>query len=132
MPPVVRREITTANAPAPAFSYSQGIVFGDFLFIAGQVPRHPVTRMVPVDLVDQTRQTLDNLVAVAVQANTSLENALRVNVYLEDLSRIEEFEEVYRTYFTLPYPVRTTVQAGLRGYLVEIDAIVAIPREGRQ
>ena len=88
--------------------------------------------MVPVELADQTRQTLDNLVAVAVQANTSLENALRVNVYLEDLSRIEEFEEVYRTYFTSPYPVRTTVQAGLRGYLVEIDAIVAIPREGRQ
>ena len=83
-------------------------------------------------MADQARQTLDNLAAVAVQANTSLEHALRVNVYLEDLSHIAEFDEVYRTYFTLPYPVRTTVQAGLRGYLVEIDAIVAIPQEGLQ
>ena len=132
MPHHLRREIQTANAPAPAFSYSQGIAFGDLLFIAGQVPRHPLTKEVPVELADQTRQTLDNLAAVAAEANTSLEHALRVSVYLEDLSLIEEFDEVYRTYFTLPYPVRTTVQVGLRGYLVEIDAIVAIPQKGLQ
>ena len=76
------------------------------------------------------RQTLDNLAAVALQAGTSLRHALRVNAYLDDLSCIEEFDEVYRTYFIEPYPVRTTVQAGLRGYLVEIDAIVAIEKEG--
>jgi enamine deaminase RidA (YjgF/YER057c/UK114 family) len=68
--------------------------------------------------------------AVAAAADTSLEHALRINVYLDDLSHIEEFDEVYRTYFTEPYPVRTTVQAGLRGYLVEIDAIVAITGKG--
>ncbi len=130
MPRLNRREIRTPNAPTPAFSYSQGIVFGDLLYIAGQVPRHPTTREVPADLADQVRQTLDNVAAVAAQADTSLEHALRVNVYLHDLSRIEEFDEVYRTYFTEPYPVRTTVQAGLRGYLVEIDAIVAIAGEG--
>ena len=103
MPRLNRREIRTPNAPTPAFSYSQGIIFQDLLF---------------------------NVAAVAAQAGTSLKHALRVNVYLDDLSCIEEFDEVYRMYFTEPYPARTTVQAGLRGYLVEIDAIVAIAGEG--
>jgi 2-iminobutanoate/2-iminopropanoate deaminase len=101
-------------------------VFGDLLFIAGQVPRHPVTRDVPVSLSDQVRQTLENLAAVARAAGTSLEHALKVNVYLDDLSTIEEFDAIYSTFFSEPLPARTTVQAGLRGYLVEIDAIVAI------
>jgi reactive intermediate/imine deaminase len=130
VPDLNRREVRTTDAPSPAFSYSQGMTFGNLLFIAGQVPRHPTTREVPATLADQVRQTLDNLTAVAVQAGTSLRHALRVNVYLDDLSCIEEFDEVYRRYFTEPYPVRTTVQAGLRGYLVEIDAIVAIEKEG--
>jgi 2-iminobutanoate/2-iminopropanoate deaminase len=120
------REIRTTDAPTPAFSYSQGVVFGDLLFIAGQVPRHPVTRDVPVSLSDQVRQTLENLAAVARAAGTSLEHALKVNVYLDDLSTIEEFDAIYSTFFSEPLPARTTVQAGLRGYLVEIDAIVAI------
>jgi len=130
VPDLNRREVRTSDAPAPAFSYSQGIVFGSLLFIAGQVPRHPTTREVPVTLAEQVRQTLDNLAAVALRAGTSLANALRINVYLDDLSCIEEFDEVYRPYFTEPYPARTTVQAGLRGYLVEIDAIVAIEKGG--
>jgi enamine deaminase RidA (YjgF/YER057c/UK114 family) len=94
------------------------------------VPRHPETREVPSTLSDQVRLTLDNLAAVARAGHTSLANALRVNVYLDDLNCIEEFDAIYSSYFTEPYPVRTTVQAGLRGYLVEIDAIVALPSEG--
>jgi 2-iminobutanoate/2-iminopropanoate deaminase len=124
-----RRAVRTARAPVPTFSYSQGVVFRDLLFISGQVPRDPETGEVPVALEDQVRLTLDNLAAVAEAAGTSLAHALRVNVYLDDLSRIREFDEIYRTYFTEPYPVRTTVRAGLRGYLVEIDAIVALEDE---
>ena len=126
-----RREIRTSDAPVPSFSYSQGIAFGDLLFIAGQVPRHPVTHEVPLSQSDQVRQTLNNVAAVAAAAGTSLEHALRVNVYLDDLSYIDEFDAIYSTYFMEPYPVRTTVQAGLRGYLIEIDAIVAIASEER-
>ncbi len=121
-----RREVRTALAPSPAFSYSQGIIFKDLVFIAGQVPRHPETGNVPVGLADQVRQTLDNLSAVAAAAGTALERAVRVNVYLEDLATIGDIDEIYRSYFTTPYPVRTTVQVGLRGYLIEIDAIVAL------
>lgn len=130
MPQPLRRAITTSRAPSPAFSYSQGVVFGDLLFIAGQVPRHPQTGEIPSDFDDQVRQTLDNVEAIAAEAGTSLAHALKVNVYLTDLATINAFDDVYRTYVSTPYPVRTTVQAGLRGCLVEIDAIVALATKG--
>lgn len=121
-----RREVRTALAPAPAFSYSQGIVVGELLFTAGQVPRHPSTGEVPTDFADQARQTLENLAAVARAAGTSLAHAVRVNVYLEDLDDVVALEDVYRDYFSPPFPARTTVRAGLRGYRIEVDAIVAL------
>ncbi len=96
------------------------------LFIAGQIPKHPASGEVPESFVDQARQVLDNLSAVARAAGTSLEHAVRVSVYLDDVASVHELEEIYRTYFTPPFPVRTTVQAGLRGFLIEIDAIVAV------
>lgn len=96
------------------------------LYIAGQVPKDPVTGEIPETFADQARRTLDNLAAVARAGGTSLANAVRVNVYLEDVMAVYELEPIYRDYFTPPYPVRTTVRAGLRGILIEIDAIVAL------
>ncbi len=130
MPDPQRCEVRTDHAAAAAFSYSQGVIHGDLLYIAGQVPRHPRTREVPTELGDQVRQTLDNLAAVAAAAGTSLAHALRVNVFLQDLAHIDDFDLIYRSYFSAPFPARTTVQAGLRGYLVEIDAIVAMAPKG--
>ena len=126
MPQPIRREVRTSNAPSPAFSYSQGIIVGDLLFIAGQVPRNPITDDVPATFIEQARQTLEDLSAVAHAGDTSLSNTVKVNVYLDDLVSIHELETVYPDYFVAPFPVRTTVRAGLRGYLVEIDATVAI------
>jgi 2-iminobutanoate/2-iminopropanoate deaminase len=127
--PPIRCEVRTSDAPSPTFSYSQGIVAQGLLFIAGQIPKHPVSGEVPEHFADQARQVLDNLSSVARAAGTSLEHAVRVNVYLEDLATVYELDEIYRTYFTPPYPVRTTVRAGLRGFLIEIDAIVAMGEE---
>jgi reactive intermediate/imine deaminase len=126
VPQPKRREVRTDDAPSPAFSYSQGIIVGDLLFIAGQVPRNPKTGDVAITFIEQARQTLENLSAVALAGGTSLSNAVKVNVYLDDLEAVHELDAVYREYFDVPFPVRTTVRAGLRGYLVEIDAIVAI------
>jgi len=99
---------------------------GDFLFIAGQVPKNPRTGDVPATFIEQARQALENLSAVALAGGTSLSNAVKVNVYLDDVDSIYELETVYRDFFAEPFPVRTTVRVGLRGFLVEIDAIVAI------
>jgi reactive intermediate/imine deaminase len=122
----LRREVQTDSAASPSFSYSQGIVFGDLLFIAGQVPRNPSTGDVPETFEEQARQALDNLSAVARAGGTSLANALKINVYLDDLETIHDLDPIYREYFNAPFPVRTTVRAGLRGFLIEVDAIVAV------
>lgn len=95
--------------------------------MAGQVPRDPSTGAVPEAFVDQARRALDNVAAVAAVAHTSLRNALRVGVYLADLATIEELDSIYAEYFVEPYPARTAIQAGLRGYQIEVDAIVAVP-----
>jgi 2-iminobutanoate/2-iminopropanoate deaminase len=129
VPPPIRREVQTSSAPAPSFSYSQGIIAHGMLFIAGQIPKHPATGEVAESFADQARQVLENLSSVARAAGTSLEHAVRVNVYLDDIASVHELEELYRTYFTPPFPVRTTVQVGLRGFLIEIDAIVAMEEE---
>ena len=102
---------------------------GDLLFISGQVPKDPFTGEVPSTFEDQARRTLDNLAAVAAAAQSSLANAVRVNVYLHDIDSVHDLEPIYREYFSAPFPARTTVAAGLRGFLVEIDAIVAVGTE---
>ena len=85
----------TPDAPPPSFSYSQGIVAQGLLFIAGQIPKHPATGEVPESFADQARQVLDNLSSVAQAAGTSLEHAVRVNVYLDDIARVYELEEIF-------------------------------------
>lgn len=90
------------------------------------MPKDPLTGEVPATFREQARQVLENLSAVALAGGTSLANAVRVNVYLDDINAVHELEAIYRDFFTEPFPVRTTVRVGLRGFLVEIDAIVAI------
>lgn len=123
----IRTAISTSNAPTPSFSYSQGIVAAGLLFIAGQIPVDPHTHEMPEQFDAQVHQTLQNLTAVAAAAGASLEDAVRVGVYLEDLGRASEMDAIYRSYFGDPLPARTTIRAGLRGFQVEMDAIVAMP-----
>jgi 2-iminobutanoate/2-iminopropanoate deaminase len=118
--------VQTIRAPAPAFSYSQGIVSGGLLFISGQAPIDPVTRAVPEDFGDQVRQTLDNVAAIAEAAGARLADAVRVGVYLARLDDFEAMDAAYREYFEEPLPARTTVGAAIKGFDVEIDAVIAI------
>ena len=121
------QQITAPTAPAPAGPYSPGIVHGGFLFLAGQGPFDAAGTMVGGTFAEQVRQTFANLEAVANAAGTSMSHAVRIGVYLNDMADWPEFNEVSRELLTEPYPARTSIQADLSGFLVEIDAIVAIP-----
>jgi 2-iminobutanoate/2-iminopropanoate deaminase len=121
-----RLAVATPHAPRPGGSYSQGVVANGMLYIAGQVPSDPESGTVPTGLGDQVRRVLDNLEAIARAAGTSLEQAVRVGVYLTDMDRFQEMDVVYREYFGDLPPVRTTVGVALRGFDVEMDAIVAL------
>ena len=120
------QQISAPTAPAPAGTYSSGIVSGGFLFLAGQGPFDTEGNIVGETFAEQVRQTFANLEAVAAAAGGSMRDAVRIGVYLNDLADWAEFNEVSKQHLGTPYPARTSIQADLNGFLVEIDAIVAI------
>ena len=124
------QHISAPTAPEPAGPYSPGIVHGGFLFLAGQGPFDAESRLIEGTFADQVRQTFANLEAVAAAAGTSMRHAVRIGVYLNDLADWPEFNEVSKEFLGTPYPARTSIQADLSGFLVEIDAIVALDAQG--
>ncbi|GHD76582.1 reactive intermediate/imine deaminase [Salinibacterium amurskyense] len=119
--------ITTPDAPQPAGTYSSAVVAGSLVFLAGQGPFDKDSNRVGETFAEQVRQTFRNLETVAQAAGTSLENTVRYGVYLKTLDDFAEFNEIAAEFLTAPLPARTTIQANLRGFDVELDAIVALP-----
>lgn len=122
----MRKAVLTVNAPKPIGPYSQAIVEGDFVFVAGQGPGNPQTGQLELgDVPSQTRRTFENLKAILEAAGSSLDKVVKCNVYLKDIADFQAVNEVYRTIFTEPYPARTTIQAGALpgGMSVEIECI---------
>ena len=124
-----RTRIQTGDAPEAIGPYSQAIRHGDLLFCSGQIPLDPSSgELVKQDAPGQARQCLDNLDAVCRAAGTSLKRAVRVTVYLTDMSDFERVNEAYADYFSADPPARVAVAVAAlpRGADVEIDAIVAV------
>ena len=123
-----RTPIRTDAAPAPAGPYSQAIKSGGFVFLAGQAPFRPDGSKVEGSFEDQARQTLQNLQSVAAAAGASLADAVRVGVYLRDMSNFGTLNKVYAEFFHEPMPARTTIQSDLPGFEIEVDAVIALGR----
>jgi 2-iminobutanoate/2-iminopropanoate deaminase len=120
-----KQEVRTGDAPAPGGAYSQGLVAGDFLYTAGVTPVDPRTgKVAGEDVGTQTRQVLENLRAVLAARGLTFDHVVKATVHLQDLRRdFAAYDAVYRSYFTPPFPVRTTVGSDLMGVLVEIDLV---------
>jgi len=123
-----RTPIRAEGAPAPTGPYSQAIKSGGFLFLAGQGPFRPDGSKMDGAFEDQARQTLQNLQSVAAAAGASLADAVRVGVYLRDMSNFAAMNKVYAEYFREPMPARTTIQSDLPGFEIEVDAVIALGR----
>ena len=123
-----RTPIRTDAAPAPAGPYSQAIKSGGFLFLAGQAPLRTDGSKVEGSFEEQARQTLQNLQSVAAAAGASLADAVRVGVYLRDMSNFGTLNKVYAEFFHEPMPARTTIQSDLPGFEIEVDAVIALGR----
>jgi 2-iminobutanoate/2-iminopropanoate deaminase len=106
----------------PQAPYSPVVVSGDLVVTAGQVAFDADGALVPGGVEEQTRQVFANVRACLESVGCSLADVFKVNAFLVDLADFEVFNAVYRETFTAPYPVRTTVQAGLApGLLVEVE-----------
>jgi 2-iminobutanoate/2-iminopropanoate deaminase len=124
-----RETIDAPDAPAAIGPYSHAVRAGSLLFCSGQIPLDPVSgEIVGETAAEQARQCLDNLTAVCEAAGVSLADAVRLTVYMTDLSAFAEVGEVYATFFADASPARVAVGVAAlpRGAQVEIDAIVAI------
>jgi 2-iminobutanoate/2-iminopropanoate deaminase len=122
----MRKAIQTDNAPKPIGPYSQAIVEGDFIFLAGQGPTNPATGKVEYgDVASETKRTFENMKAILEAAGSSLDKVVKCNVYLRDIKDFAAMNEVYKTYFKPPFPARTTIQAGALpgGIAVEIECV---------
>lgn len=126
----MRKTVTAENGPKPAGPYSPAVVSGGFVFISGQGPVDPETGTMPDAFADQVRQTLKNVRTILEAAGSSLNDVVKVNAYVTDLTRFQEFNEVYKEFFTHDPPARTTVGTSLLGFLIEIDCIAAVPKAG--
>jgi reactive intermediate/imine deaminase len=126
---VTRNPIQTDAAPAAIGTYSQAIRAGDTLYLSGQIPLVPATgEMVAGGIDAQIRQVFDNLAAVAAAAGASLDQAVKINVFLVDLAHFASVNEIMAEYLSQPYPARAAVQvvALPRGAEVEADAILVL------
>ena len=126
---MTKQTIHTDSAPAALGTYSQAIKVGQFVFMSGPVPLVPATReVVEGDFAARARQVFDNLKAVAEEAGGSLNDAVKITIFLTDLGNFATVNEVMAEYCDKPYPARAAVQVSAlpKGVDIEADAILAI------
>jgi len=125
---LIKKEMVhTKNAPKAIGPYSQGIQARGIIYLSGQIALDPETmELVKGVPKEQVQQSLKNLSAVAEAAGASLVDAVKINVYLTDLSFFPLVNEVMEEFFDKPYPARVVIGVSElpRGALVEIDAIL--------
>jgi 2-iminobutanoate/2-iminopropanoate deaminase len=125
----MRQPVTTDKAPKPVGPYSQAIVEGNLIFLAGQGPTDPATGELEMGNVQaQTSRVLENIRAILEAAGSSMDKVVRCNVYLKDIRDFAAMNEVYARMFSPPYPARTTIQAGALpgGIGVEIECVARL------
>jgi 2-iminobutanoate/2-iminopropanoate deaminase len=124
-----RETVTAEGAPKAAGPYSHAVKSGGLVFLSGQTPIDPTTgSLVEGSIGDQTRRCLDNLAIVAAAAGASLDDAVRMGIYVTDISTFKDVNEAYGSYFPSDPPARSTIGVASLplGADVEIDAILAL------
>lgn len=122
--------ISTDKAPAAIGTYSQAVKIGTTVYLSGQIPLVPATmQMVSENFAEQTRQVFENLTAVCQAAGGSLNDMVKVNIFLTDLSNFATVNEIMSKHFSAPYPARAAVQVSAlpRGAQIEIDGVMEVP-----
>lgn len=127
---MARQPIHTDLAPAAIGPYSQAVRQGDTVYLSGQIPLDPNSGLlVEGDIDAQARRAFDNLKAVCEAAGGSLDDVVRLGLYLTDLDQFSAVNAVMSDYFDAPYPARSTIGVASlpRGAQFEVDAVLVLP-----
>ncbi|TDT67369.1 endoribonuclease L-PSP [Hypnocyclicus thermotrophus] len=123
------QKIHTNNAPKAVGAYSQGIKVENFLFVSGQIPIDPKTgEFVSNNIKEQTLQSLKNIEAIVKEAGGTIENIVKVGVFLDDINDFADMNRVYEEFFGSHKPARAAVEVAKlpKDAKIEIEAIAYI------
>ena len=127
----MNQTIRTPAAPLPKGPYSQAVISGGFVFVAGQVALNPETNQFEYGTIEsETERVFKNVRAILEAAGCGLRDVVRVGVFLKNLSEFAAMNEVYAKFFSENLPARTTVGADLPGVKIEVDCVAKLP-EGK-
>ncbi len=118
--------ISTDKAPAAIGPYSQAVVTGKLLFTSGQLPIDPATGKIPEGNIEtRAHIVFKNLTAIAQEAGTSLDKAVKTTVFLADIADFQAVNAVYAEYFNAPFPARSAFQVAALplGADIEVEAV---------
>lgn len=124
-----RKPISTDQAPAAIGTYSQAVRHGDVVYLSGQIPLDPATmQLVDGNIDAQIRQVFNNLSAVCNASGGSLDNILKLNVFLVDMANFPQVNAIMAEYFSEPFPARAAIGVAAlpRGAGVEMDAVLGL------
>lgn len=122
-----RAIIQTSNAPQAIGTYSQAVKVGDTVYLSGQIPLDPQTmEMVSGSFADEATRVFDNLTAVCEAAGGSLQDIVKLNIFLTDLDNFATVNEIMAQYFVEPYPARAAIGVAAlpKAAQVEMDAVM--------
>ena len=121
----MKKAYESEKAPKAIGPYSQAVGFSNLVFCSGQVGTDPKTGNLKEGIEAQTKQTFNNIKAVLQEAGSDINNVLKVNVYLKNVTDFAVMNKIYETQFEKPYPARATVGVAQlpKGALIEIDCI---------
>ena len=122
--------ITTKNAPAPIGPYNQAILVNNTLYISGQVCIDPASgNLKNKDLQEETHQVMQNLKSILQEAGMNFNNVVKTTIFLTDMNRFSEVNEIYGKYFDGDFPARETVQVAALPKLVNVEISMIAVRE---
>lgn len=126
---MLKEPIQTNKAPKAIGAYSQAIKSGDFLFISGQIPLNPETmKIVDSSFEESAQRVISNLENICKEAGASLDDIVKLNIYLFDLENFNTLNKIMEERFSKPFPARATVEVSRlpKDVMIEMDAIVSL------
>ena len=126
---MLKEPIQTNKAPKAIGAYSQAIKSGEFLFISGQSPLNPQTmKIVDSSFEDSAQRVISNIENICKEAGASLDDIVKLNIYLLDLENFDILNKIMEERFSEPFPARATVEVARlpKDVKIEMDAIVSL------
>lgn len=119
---MAKQIINTSNAPAPIGPYNQAVMVNDTLYISGQICIDPKSGgLKNKDVQEETHQAMQNLKAILTEAGLTFDHVVKTSIFITDMHRFAEINEVYGQYFTADFPARETVQVAALPKFVNVE-----------